>query len=190
MKLARKERETKIPSDSMADIAFLLIIFFMLTTTFSVNKGFDFGIPPLEQSTTDSESRPALTVIVDDIGDPDRNYKVIVVDEQGVQQEFLPHQVVNIYDYMANVFADVRNEQPGNWFKLPLYVLVRPNAPFEGFVDVWQQVKRLEDDFVRQGLIPEDPETGESKLATHIPHVAQVEEIIEQYLAQGKLILQ
>ncbi len=34
----------EIPTSSMADIAFLLIIYFMLTVTFSASKGLDFGL--------------------------------------------------------------------------------------------------------------------------------------------------
>ena len=42
--MKRKEREQpEIPTASMADIAFLLIIYFMLTTVFSVTKGLDFS---------------------------------------------------------------------------------------------------------------------------------------------------
>jgi biopolymer transport protein ExbD len=186
MKIARKEKETKIPSDSMADIAFLLIIFFMLTTTFSVNKGFDFGIPPLEAEASESESRPALTIIVDSLNDVNRNYRVIVVDEQGQQQDFRANDVGRLYDYMLGVFDDVKAQQPGNWWKLPVYVLVRRDAPFEGFVDVWQQVQKVEEKLKVE--IPADDEQGQ-KLATHIPHVDQVEDIINSYLAQGKLIL-
>lgn len=145
MKLKKKERSAKISDDSMADIAFLLIIFFMLTTTFSVNKGFDFGIPPLEQSSgEDSESRPALTVIVDGLGDAGRNYRVIVVDEQGQQQNLSSDQMGELYQYMDGVFTNVKETQ-ANWWKLPVYVLVRENAPFEGFVDVWEEVRRLEE---------------------------------------------
>jgi biopolymer transport protein ExbD len=183
MKLKKKDRNAKIPDDSMADIAFLLIIFFMLTTTFSVNKGFDFGIPPLEQtSSEDSESRPALTVIVDGLGDAGRNYRVIVVDEQGQQQNLNSDQMPQLYKYMDDVFTNVKETQ-ANWWKLPVYVLVRENAPFEGFVDVWEEVRRLEDKWKK--MIPDD----DPKLATHIPHIDQVEEIITQYLEQNKLVL-
>jgi len=36
----------EIPTSSMADIAFLLIIYFMLTVTFSATRGLDLGLPP------------------------------------------------------------------------------------------------------------------------------------------------
>ncbi len=45
MKLDKKEAESEIPTSSMADIAFLLIIFFMVTAVFSSTKGLDFKLP-------------------------------------------------------------------------------------------------------------------------------------------------
>ena len=38
MKLPRREMESEIPTSSMADIAFLLIIFFMVTTVHEVDR--------------------------------------------------------------------------------------------------------------------------------------------------------
>jgi biopolymer transport protein ExbD len=46
MKLREKIRtEAEIPTASMADIAFLLIIFFMVTTIFSAEKGLQIVLP-------------------------------------------------------------------------------------------------------------------------------------------------
>ncbi len=46
MRLKREERETpEIPTCSMADIAFLLIVFFMLTSVFRVAQGFRVNLP-------------------------------------------------------------------------------------------------------------------------------------------------
>lgn len=41
----------EIPTSSMADIAFLLIIFFMLTAVFSTNHGLEYGLPQNEDLT-------------------------------------------------------------------------------------------------------------------------------------------
>ena len=49
MKLGREKEETVIPTASMADIAFLLIVFFMVTTVFSATKGLDFKLPKEEE---------------------------------------------------------------------------------------------------------------------------------------------
>ena len=45
MKLERKPENAEIPTSSMADIAFLLIIFFMVTAVFSATKGLEFKLP-------------------------------------------------------------------------------------------------------------------------------------------------
>lgn len=50
MKLKRKVTEAEIPTSSMADIAFLLIIFFMVTAVFSATKGLDFKLPSDEEN--------------------------------------------------------------------------------------------------------------------------------------------
>ena len=43
--------DSEIPTASMADIAFLLIVFFMVTTTFAATKGLDFKLPKDEEGT-------------------------------------------------------------------------------------------------------------------------------------------
>lgn len=46
MRLSREERDSpKIPTCSMADIAFLLIVFFMLTSVFRTEQGFRVNLP-------------------------------------------------------------------------------------------------------------------------------------------------
>ena len=42
----RKLRTSDIPSGSMADIAFLLLIFFLVTTTIDTDKGLGIVLPP------------------------------------------------------------------------------------------------------------------------------------------------
>ena len=46
MKIAKKVRvDTEIPNSSMSDVAFLLLIFFLVTTIFNVEKGLDLVLP-------------------------------------------------------------------------------------------------------------------------------------------------
>ena len=49
MRIMKERPEAEIPTASMADIAFLLIIFFMVTAVFSATKGLDFALPKEEQ---------------------------------------------------------------------------------------------------------------------------------------------
>jgi biopolymer transport protein ExbD len=45
MKLGKKTIESEIFTGSMADISFLLIIYFMITSAFSATRGLDFALP-------------------------------------------------------------------------------------------------------------------------------------------------
>lgn len=42
----KKERSSEIPTSSLADIAFLLLTFFLVTTTIDVDKGIGLVLPP------------------------------------------------------------------------------------------------------------------------------------------------
>ena len=50
MKFKRGTVNDEIPTASMADIAFLLIIYFMVTTTFAATRGIDFSLPQEDDS--------------------------------------------------------------------------------------------------------------------------------------------
>jgi len=61
MKLRRKKRrEGEVDVSSFSDVAFLLIIFFILTTTFKVMGGQELNIPSGEDS--DSKDQKQLTI--------------------------------------------------------------------------------------------------------------------------------
>ncbi len=63
----RTKRDAEIPSSSMADIAFLLLIFFLVTTTIDADKGIYMQLPPpLEDEVEPPEinQRNLLNVLV------------------------------------------------------------------------------------------------------------------------------
>jgi biopolymer transport protein ExbD len=45
MRIKKKEIQSEIFTGSMADISFLLIIYFMITSAFSATRGLDFALP-------------------------------------------------------------------------------------------------------------------------------------------------
>lgn len=61
MKIGRKRKgKAEIPTSSMSDIAFLLIIFFMATTKFDVKEGIKIVLP--QAAATDSKEVQTLTL--------------------------------------------------------------------------------------------------------------------------------
>ncbi len=63
----RRRREINMATTSMADIAFLLIIFFILTSNFAKENGIKFTPPKAPEIQTLKESR--VSVLVDEKGD-------------------------------------------------------------------------------------------------------------------------
>ncbi len=64
MKLEKKKIPSDIPSASMADIAFLLIIFFMVTAVFSMTRGLDYELPKKEKVPENIEREEAVYIKV------------------------------------------------------------------------------------------------------------------------------
>jgi len=67
MKLSsRVKTESEIPTASMADIAFLLIIFFMVTTVFSATKGLELTLPTDKDENQPAEEEEAVFIHIFD----------------------------------------------------------------------------------------------------------------------------
>jgi biopolymer transport protein ExbD len=66
MKLKSRTQESEIPTSSMADIAFLLIIFFMVTAVFSATKGLEFKLPKDESNQPPSEEEAVFIKVAPD----------------------------------------------------------------------------------------------------------------------------
>ena len=86
----RTSRDAEIPTASMADIAFLLLIFFLVTTTINVDSGIYMQLPPkLEENTPPPEirQRNLLAVLVNSTGD-------VLVDGEFMQISQIRGEVV------------------------------------------------------------------------------------------------
>lgn len=88
----RKRKDSEIPTASMADIAFLLLIFFLLVTTIDVDTGIGMTLPPpLEEDQTPPEvrERNMLRILVNSVG------QVLVEDEPStvgqIREEVIRH---------------------------------------------------------------------------------------------------
>ena len=60
--LKSKRATDEIPTSPMADIAFFLVIYFMVTVTFAATHGLDFGMPPEDPV---QEVDPVASILVE-----------------------------------------------------------------------------------------------------------------------------
>ncbi len=119
MLLRRKERKgPSIPTASLGDIAFLLIIFFMVTSIFSREKGLKIVLPPKgEQIKLKSEN--ILTILVNPYGE------VSIAGEKIVLRELRERVKVAL------------EKNP----ELVVALKVSRNAPYKTMIDAFDELK-------------------------------------------------
>ncbi|NNF58434.1 MAG: biopolymer transporter ExbD [Rhodothermaceae bacterium] len=141
----RTSREAEIPTASMADIAFLLLIFFLVTTTINVDSGIYMQLPPkLEEDTPPPEirQRNLLAVLVNSTGD-------VLVDGEFMQ----------ISQIRGEVVRHVTNEgRLPNYSENPDLAIVsfktERGLPYGRYIEVLDEIKsayiEIRDDYSRQ----------------------------------------
>ncbi|HVS15952.1 MAG TPA: biopolymer transporter ExbD [Thermoanaerobaculia bacterium] len=86
MKIEREPVDDEIPTSSMADIAFLLIIYFMVTTTFTATRGLDFALPEEDDAPPVIEKEDSVLIEIQPSGE-------LVVDQT-------PMRLDEVIDYL------------------------------------------------------------------------------------------
>jgi len=126
-----KNREAEIPTASMADIAFLLLIFFLVTTTIDVDTGIGMVLPPkLEE---DVKPPPVK----------ERNMLKILVNEQGmVLLEDKPASVSVIREevkkHVMNNGVDPNYAESAK--KAVVSIKTARGTPYNAYIDVLDEV--------------------------------------------------
>ena len=74
--IKRKEKESpEIPSSSLSDIVFLLLVFFLVTTTMNVDKGLKQILPPIAPSEIKIPKKNLTNILIDPAG------RILIDDE-------------------------------------------------------------------------------------------------------------
>lgn len=127
----KKSRSVEIPSSAMADIAFLLLIFFLVTTTIDVDTGIGMTLPP----------KPDENVTPPPI--QDRNMLTILVNERGdllLENEFAPISRLR-QDVMKHI---TNNGADPNFADSPTAAVVSIKTtratPYSAYIDVLDEV--------------------------------------------------
>lgn len=120
MRFKRETPDDEIPTASMADIAFLLIIYFMVTTTFAATRGLDFALPKEEDTPPVIEKEESILIEIQ----PDGSY---LVDSQ-------PMRLGDILEY-------VKPKLERNQVK-PVIIRPTATAPYGAMVDVFDELRQ------------------------------------------------
>lgn len=122
-KLQTKKENPEIPTSSMADIAFLLIVFFMVTSVFSVTRGLEFQLPRPDQEQQDTIAEEAVHIHIQSSG----NRCTFTVDQQ----------VMELTD--INLYLQPRLARNPNKFVI---IDPEPDAPYRCMVDAFDELKQ------------------------------------------------
>lgn len=137
MKLQKKKEEPEIPTASMADIAFLLIVFFMLTTVISATKGIDHRLP---QDLNQPDEEPVKSIMIK-----------IQADDMFVMDNKEPLPISSADKVIEYVIEKVRTNT-----KKPIIIYTNPEAKYESMIAIFDAVKeveaRLHEEWKQQGL--------------------------------------
>jgi len=77
----KKERDVEIPSASLSDIVFLLLIFFLVTTSIDTEKGLDLVLPPPDSDTIEINKKNITNLLINATGQALLDGEVIEIRE-------------------------------------------------------------------------------------------------------------
>jgi biopolymer transport protein ExbD len=144
--LRRPKRRVAIRIDMtpMVDIAFLLLIFYMVTTVFAMPQAMEINLPPKEQ-TEEIEVRETnlLTIRVDDAGRFWWNLKTPTPENLPL---LLPPMNANdtVYTLSSDTLVGLLRERNTENSKLNTLILIHRDANYDDFVNILDDIDRLE----------------------------------------------
>lgn len=118
----KREKEVEIPSASLSDIVFLLLIFFLVTTSIDTEKGLDLVLPPPGDI---------------EVKIPKENLANMLVNAQG--QVLLDGEVIEIRDISRIIREKIANNP-----NLVISLKTDRKTRYEDYVHVLDQLKEAE----------------------------------------------
>jgi biopolymer transport protein ExbD len=139
MRLAKvKKPQAVIPTASMADIAFLLIVFFMLTAVFASTQGLQFQFPSDNPNDLNVQPEEAIHIKISGEG------------------QYLVDKVPMTLGELGGYIQGKMQQNPAK----PVIVQTLPEVPYHSMVDVFDLLKQLK---VRNISIPTETEIARWK---------------------------
>jgi biopolymer transport protein ExbD len=129
----RKRMSTRVDLTPMVDLGFLLITFFMLTTTFNKPQAMEVNMPKKADDTPEVKASKVLTLIM---GDDDKVYHFRGIDNPVVDSTFSNDGLrTAIFDAQKAVKAQWGDEK-----ELIVLLKSQPKARFRNLVDALDEM--------------------------------------------------
>jgi biopolymer transport protein ExbD len=116
----RQKEDVEIPSSSLADIAFLLLVFFLVCTTIDVDKGLKLVLPPTDVEQQEINRKNITNILINDAG-----------------QVLLDNEMVQVRD-VERIIRQKMAENP----LLIISLKTTRGTKYEVYIDVLDQLKR------------------------------------------------
>jgi biopolymer transport protein ExbD len=152
--------DAEIPTASMADIAFLLLIFFLVTTTINVDTGIGMTLPPKlqqEQQPPPVKDRNLFKILVNAQG------RVLIEEEEASIAQIRERVKEHVLNYGEN--PDL-SEAPDD---AVISIKTDEQTPYSTYIEtldeVWMAYREIWDSVARSGSLP----NGEQILSTTYP---------------------
>jgi biopolymer transport protein ExbD len=101
LKVRKKERDSEIPSSSMADVAFLLLVFFLVTTTIDMQKGMSIILPEDESDFVKLPPENLSNVLINEYG-------AVLLDNEPVEISEIREIIVRKMEENPNLVVSLK----------------------------------------------------------------------------------
>ncbi len=120
MKLLIRRQTAEVPTASMADIAFLLIIFFMLTAVYSSTRGLEFAFPKDDPTQLNVQPQEAV--------------HIKVTGEASYVVDRVPMNLGQLQAYIQQKMQQAPDK--------PVIIHSLPNVPYFAMIDVFDVLRQ------------------------------------------------
>ena len=114
----KKKKAVEIPTSSLADIAFLLLVFFLVTTTIDTDKGLQLVLPEKGQETK-VRSENIANILINATG-------AVMMDEEQIEVRLISEKARQMVRENENIIFSVKTVR---------------GAKYDVYIDVLDQLK-------------------------------------------------
>lgn len=105
----KKERSSEIPTSSLADIAFLLLIFFLVTTTIDIDKGIGLVLPPKgEKNQVEVSKKNIINLLINAEGR-------VMIDEQEIDLPMIKNIIREKIAQNPKIIVSLKTDENTNY---------------------------------------------------------------------------